>query len=371
MHDYYAVPNQYNGFKTLSRLLDGGQPRQDRRRRRGLRPVHDGREVLRVRAWRRTSTAPSATRRTRPVPPGTRATGTSAPTAATPGAPRSAAPRACAATTTLFYVTAGHDESSTWQEFGEMLWTDRDAGPRQVRASRSRGRPGPERRRQPDPELGPDPLRARGRRGARPRTTGRTRAAAPRRRPRARARACSRTSSATCAACRTTTTTRSRDNDRNYTGYWEMMSRGTFNGPGGTHNRWQIPNQGGSALGPHHLLALQEPARRAPARGAGHGRAEHARRRRASRCVDLKARESVPADGDLAGLTVNFGDRRRPRRHAARTRALATRFYCPNRHGATSLPRRGRRPGRQRLVRSRPRRAALEEPRTAARRACG
>ena len=36
------------------------------------------------------------------------------------------------------------------------------------------------------------------------------------------------------------------DNERNFTGYWEMMSRGTFNGPGGTHNRWQVPNQGGS-----------------------------------------------------------------------------------------------------------------------------
>ena len=44
------------------------------------------------------------------------------------------------------------------------------------------------------------------------------------------------------------------DNERNFTGYWEMMSRGTFNGPGGTHNRWQVPNAGGSALGPHHML---------------------------------------------------------------------------------------------------------------------
>ncbi|NDL57569.1 FIMAH domain-containing protein [Phytoactinopolyspora mesophila] len=43
------------------------------------------------------------------------------------------------------------------------------------------------------------------------------------------------------------------DNMRTATGYWEMMSRGTFNGPGGTHNRWQVPNQGGSALGPHHM----------------------------------------------------------------------------------------------------------------------
>ena len=25
------------------------------------------------------------------------------------------------------------------------------------------------------------------------------------------------------------------DNERNFTGYWEMISRGTFNGPGGTH----------------------------------------------------------------------------------------------------------------------------------------
>jgi M6 family metalloprotease-like protein len=44
------------------------------------------------------------------------------------------------------------------------------------------------------------------------------------------------------------------DNVRNYSGYWDMMSRGTFNGPGGTHNRWQVPNQGGSGLGPHHMV---------------------------------------------------------------------------------------------------------------------
>ena len=29
----------------------------------------------------------------------------------------------------VFYVTAGHDESSTWQEFGEMLWTAREQVP--------------------------------------------------------------------------------------------------------------------------------------------------------------------------------------------------------------------------------------------------
>ncbi|MBW3662891.1 MAG: hypothetical protein KY469_07305 [Actinobacteria bacterium] len=41
---------------------------------------------------------------------------------------------------------------------------------------------------------------------------------------------------------------------RSYSGPWDMLSRGTFNGPGGTHNRWQIPpNQGGS-MGSHHML---------------------------------------------------------------------------------------------------------------------
>ena len=96
------------------------------------------------------------------------------------------------------------------------------------------------------------------------------------------------------------------DNQRAGTGYWEMMSRGTFNGPGGTHNRWQVPNQGGSALGPHHMLALQEPPRRAPARGAAHARAEHARDAGCRGGDDPGARVGTGPD-KLAGITVNFG----------------------------------------------------------------
>ena len=38
------------------------------------------------------------------------------------------------------------------------------------------------------------------------------------------------------------------------TGPWDMMSRGTFNGPGGTHTRWMIPPTMGSALGSNHNL---------------------------------------------------------------------------------------------------------------------
>lgn len=41
---------------------------------------------------------------------------------------------------------------------------------------------------------------------------------------------------------------------RAYTGPWSMMSRGSFNGPGGPHTRWQIPPQQGGSMGCHHTL---------------------------------------------------------------------------------------------------------------------
>ena len=41
---------------------------------------------------------------------------------------------------------------------------------------------------------------------------------------------------------------------RDYSGPWEMLSRGTFNGPGGPHSRWTIPATGGSSMGAQHML---------------------------------------------------------------------------------------------------------------------
>ncbi|MCM3740623.1 M6 family metalloprotease domain-containing protein [Oceanobacillus luteolus] len=41
---------------------------------------------------------------------------------------------------------------------------------------------------------------------------------------------------------------------RTYSGYWETMSRGSFNGPGGTHTRWMIPATLGSSLPAPHML---------------------------------------------------------------------------------------------------------------------
>lgn len=41
---------------------------------------------------------------------------------------------------------------------------------------------------------------------------------------------------------------------RAYTGPWSMMSRGSFNGPGGPHTRWQIPSLQGGSLGSPHTM---------------------------------------------------------------------------------------------------------------------
>ncbi|GHH96930.1 M6 family metalloprotease domain-containing protein [Neobacillus kokaensis] len=41
---------------------------------------------------------------------------------------------------------------------------------------------------------------------------------------------------------------------RTYSGPWELMSRGSFNGPGGPHTRWMVPATLGSAAPSHHML---------------------------------------------------------------------------------------------------------------------
>ncbi|MFF1374999.1 M6 family metalloprotease domain-containing protein [Streptomyces sp. NPDC058308] len=41
---------------------------------------------------------------------------------------------------------------------------------------------------------------------------------------------------------------------RTYTGIWSMLSRGSFNGPGGPHTRWKIPATDGGSMGSHHIL---------------------------------------------------------------------------------------------------------------------
>ena len=41
---------------------------------------------------------------------------------------------------------------------------------------------------------------------------------------------------------------------RDQSGAWDMMSRGTFNGPGGVHQRWHVPSVSGAVMGAQHML---------------------------------------------------------------------------------------------------------------------
>jgi M6 family metalloprotease-like protein len=205
-----------------------------------------------------------------------------------------------------FYVTAGHDESSTWQEFGEMMFQTRDDIPNAF---------GPPRN--PD---GSAPLNQEGNpmpNWADTRYVDWTswRAAANHWPNAGGGTSTQAESSGQSVFAHEFSHLRGlpdnynnpfADDRRAFTGYWEMMSRGTFNGPGGTHNRWQIPNQGGSALGPHHMLHYKNQL--------GVLRPDQQltleRNTLATQGVavaTVQARESVPEAGELAGITVNFG----------------------------------------------------------------
>jgi M6 family metalloprotease-like protein len=209
-----------------------------------------------------------------------------------------------------FYVTAGHDESATWQEFGEMMFRT----PEDVPAAF-----GP-----PGAEDGPvlnnagNPITSYAGTRYVPWTSWRS---AANHWPNASGGTSTQAESSggSVFAHEFSHLRGLPDNynnpfdpstGRNYTGYWEMMSRGTFNGPGGTHNRWQVPNAGGSGLGPHHMLHFKT---------SGSGRLgvldddEHIELNRSDLVSDgiavvpLKARSSIP-NGDQVGLTVHLDD---------------------------------------------------------------
>ena len=206
----------------------------------------------------------------------------------------------------IFYVTSGHDESSTWQEFGEMLWENAEDVPA------SFGPPGAEN----GPVLNDAGFPIPNYSDTRYVDWTSWRAASNHWPNAGGGSSTQAESSGQSVFAHEFSHLRGlpdnynnpfADNIRNYTGYWEMMSRGTFNGPGGTHNRWQIPNAGGSALGPHHTLhfknqlgVLMEDEQLTLERNtlADQGVA----------VARVQARESVPDDGELTGLTVNFGD---------------------------------------------------------------
>ncbi len=235
-----------------------------------------------------------------------------------------------------FYVTAGHDESSTWQEFGEMMFQTRDEIPDAFGPPRNPDGSAPlNQLGQPMPNWADtryvDWTSWRAAANHWPNAGGGTSTQAE--------------SSGLSVFAHEFSHLRGlpdnynnpfADNERNFTGYWEMMSRGTFNGPGGTHNRWQVPNQGGSGLGPHHLLHFKNQLGVLTA-------ADQVTLERNTLAtqgiavVELKARESAPG-GELVGLTVNFGtggDLAGTCANQGYTGADV--FYCPNRVGPSYL----------------------------------
>ena len=174
---------------------------------------------------------------------------TSAPTPRRPGSPTSAR-LSVSSYDNIFYVSAGEDESSTWQEFGNMKFLNQDMVPDAF---------GPKPYRPVAAQLGSDALCAvdswasvlddlaeRGDPGPTPRSSIEA-----------------ESSGLGTYTHELTHNLGILDNynnpygtpqQRSATGPWDMMSRGSFGGPGGTHQRFLIPPTTGGSLGSQHNL---------------------------------------------------------------------------------------------------------------------
>ncbi|MCQ0009094.1 M6 family metalloprotease domain-containing protein [Actinomadura madurae] len=93
---------------------------------------------------------------------------------------------------------------------------------------------------------------------------------------------------------------------RAFSGPWDMLSRGTFNGPGGPHSRWTIPATGGGSMGAQHMLrnklklGMVDPAKVLQLDRDGLA---------ASGMVVARvtARAAEPGRGGLAGINLKLG----------------------------------------------------------------
>ena len=148
----------------------------------------------------------------------------------------------------VFYVSAGEDESSTWQEFGEMKWMTKEEVP---------------------DAFGPKlkwPLDQTQTNWAVSRyVPWSSWASASTNWPNASGNTSVEAESSGMAtfAHELSHNLSIPDNysnpyapiqQRGFTGMWDMMSRGSFNGPGGPHTRFNIPPTQGSALGSQHNI---------------------------------------------------------------------------------------------------------------------
>lgn len=158
----------------------------------------------------------------------------------------------------LFWVTAGHDESGTWQEFGEMKFQTREDVPAEFGPPGATEGPVYNDAGNPIPNWAPTRYVA-----------WTSWAAAANHWPNAQSRGVipnstqAESSGQSIFQHEMSHLLGIADNYNNpfgvppirtYSGHWDMLSRGTFNGPGGTHERWMIPNQGASGMGSQFTL---------------------------------------------------------------------------------------------------------------------
>ncbi|MFC4586231.1 M6 family metalloprotease domain-containing protein [Sphaerisporangium corydalis] len=93
---------------------------------------------------------------------------------------------------------------------------------------------------------------------------------------------------------------------RDYTGPWEMLSRGTFNGPGGPHSRWTIPPTGGSSMGAQHMLRNKLKLEMVDEQNVLRLSRE-ALAQSGLVVARVTARETQPGAGDLSGVNIALG----------------------------------------------------------------
>jgi M6 family metalloprotease-like protein len=94
---------------------------------------------------------------------------------------------------------------------------------------------------------------------------------------------------------------------RAYTGIWEMLSRGSFNGPGGPHSRWMIPPTGGASMGAQHMLRNKIDLEMVDESNVLRLSRE-ALAQSGMVVAKVTARSAQPGKTGLAGVNIAFGD---------------------------------------------------------------
>ncbi|PGH01834.1 hypothetical protein GX51_05014 [Blastomyces parvus] len=98
---------------------------------------------------------------------------------------------------------------------------------------------------------------------------------------------------------------------RAFTGPWSMMSRGSFNGPGGPHSRWEVPATQGGSMGSLHTLRDKAELKLVDDENLVRLSRE-ALPKSGTVVARLTARAIVPGKGDLMGIRIAMDSDKSP-----------------------------------------------------------